>query len=60
METNNINPEDFNVDEYGELFNKNIDELKHIAVERDIPDPDEFDKEELVMAIELADLAEQE
>jgi hypothetical protein len=60
METNNINPEDFNVDDYAELFNRNIDELKHIAVERDIPDPDEFDKEELVMAIELADLAEQE
>jgi hypothetical protein len=46
-------------DEYTELFMKDIEELKHIAEKKDIPNPDEFSKEELVMAIELADLAEE-
>lgn len=46
------------MDEYAALFNKEMEELQHIAEEKHIPHPDEFNKEELVMAIELADLAE--
>ena len=54
-----FNSEDFNAEEYAELFAKDIEELKEIAEQKNIPDVEEFNKEELVMAIELADLAEE-
>jgi hypothetical protein len=50
---------EISTEEYAELFSKDIDELKSIAEQKNIPNPEEFDKEELVMAIELADLAEE-
>lgn len=49
---------DENMDEYSSLFMKEMDELKQIAEEKHIPHPEEFNKEELVMAIELVDLSE--
>jgi hypothetical protein len=56
---NQQNPEEFDMDEYADLLNKDIEELKAIAEQKEIPNPEEFNKEELVMAIELADLAEE-
>ena len=44
--------------EYAELFTKDMEELQEIAQQKDIPNVEEFNKEELVMAIEFADLAE--
>lgn len=45
-------------DEYLSLFSKNLEELKDMAEEKQIPHPEEFNKEELVMALEMADLSE--
>ncbi len=46
-----------NLNEYAKLYSKDMEELKEIAQQKDIPNVEEFNKEELVMAIEFADLA---
>jgi hypothetical protein len=51
---------DINIDEYAQLFSKDMEELKQIAQQKNIPNTEEFNKEELVMAIEFADLAEEQ
>jgi hypothetical protein len=56
---NQRNSQDEEMDEYAKLFTKDMEELKEIAEQKKIPNPDEFNKEELVMAIEFADLAEE-
>jgi hypothetical protein len=52
--------EDQGMDDYSSLFLKDMQELKYIAEEKEIPHPEEFNKEELVMVLEMADLAEKE
>jgi hypothetical protein len=59
MSSEDFKAEKFRSEEYAKLFSKDMEELKEIAEQKNIPNIEEFNKEELVMAIELADLAEE-